>query len=124
MPIRQGGSVSNNANTCERRNFLVSATLPATSTPCTWNTFLARSIPIVLVCIWTAPSCDSSHDDHPMALDAGSGRRPPHQNCTPITPKPGAKLHAGSQHGSHLAHLRPRHVAEHVAVEMDQPATP
>src|SRR3954453_12997510 len=30
-------------------------TLPALSTPCTWNTFLARSTPMVLICMWTPP---------------------------------------------------------------------
>src|SRR5215475_13323845 len=28
--------------------------------PWTWNTFLAISKPIVVICMWTAPSCDSS----------------------------------------------------------------
>src|SRR5215510_4899149 len=42
-------------------------TLPALSTPCTWNTFLARSTPMVLTCIWTTPSDDSLFNDHPMA---------------------------------------------------------
>jgi hypothetical protein len=34
-----------------------------------------------LPCGWL-PSCDSSSTNHPMALDAGSGRRPPHQKQT------------------------------------------
>src|ERR1700755_3043321 len=42
-------------------------TLPALSTPCTWNTFLARSTPMVLTCIWTTPSGDSLFNNHPMA---------------------------------------------------------
>src|SRR5438874_13649805 len=42
-------------------------TLPALSTPCTWNTFLARSTPMVLTCMWTTPSGDSLFNDHPMA---------------------------------------------------------
>src|SRR6516165_12220592 len=42
-------------------------TLPALSTPCTWNTFLARSTPMVLTCIWTTPSGDSLFNDHPLA---------------------------------------------------------
>src|SRR5437762_10004729 len=42
-------------------------TLPALSTPCTWNTFLARSTPMVLTCMWTTPSSDSLFNDHPLA---------------------------------------------------------
>src|ERR1700758_2003606 len=42
-------------------------TLPALSTPCTWNTFLARSTPMVLTCIWTTPSGDSLFNDYPLA---------------------------------------------------------
>src|ERR1700756_4005427 len=38
-------------------------TLPALSTPCIWNTFLARSTPMVLTCIWTTPSGDSLFND-------------------------------------------------------------
>src|SRR5215475_5852122 len=56
-------------------------TLPALSTPCTWNTFLARSTPMVLTCMWTTPSGDSLFNDHPFGtFDAGSGRRPLHQS--------------------------------------------
>src|SRR6516165_3970475 len=53
-------------------------TLPALSTPCTWNTFLARSTPMVLTCIWTTPSGDSLLTITLGTSDAGSGRRPPH----------------------------------------------
>src|SRR5215813_10624943 len=42
-------------------------TLPAQSTPCTWNTFLARSTPMVLTCMRTTPSGDSLFNDHPLA---------------------------------------------------------
>src|ERR1700741_3198523 len=42
-------------------------TLPALSTPCTWNTFLARSTPMVLTCIWTTPSGDSLFNDPLLA---------------------------------------------------------
>src|SRR5215475_8836172 len=42
-------------------------TLPTLSTPCTWNTFLARSTPMVLTCIWTTPSGDSLFNDHSLA---------------------------------------------------------
>src|SRR5437879_12341953 len=42
-------------------------TLPALSTPCTWNTFLARSTPMVLTCMWTTPSGDSLLNNHPLA---------------------------------------------------------
>src|SRR4029078_8078701 len=65
-------------------SFFVITTLPAASTPCTWNTFLARSIPSVVTCMWTAPSCDSSPTTTLWHFDAVSGRRPPHQNWKPI----------------------------------------
>src|SRR5881227_1372724 len=42
-------------NDCLRRNCRVMTTLPELSTPCTWNTFLARSTPMVLTCMWTTP---------------------------------------------------------------------
>src|ERR1700704_1399148 len=48
--------------------------------PCTWNTFLAISKPIVVICMWTAPSCDSIATITLRRFVAGSGRRPPHQN--------------------------------------------
>src|SRR6476659_5384894 len=49
-------------------------TLPALSTPCTWNTFLARSTPMVLTCMWTTPSGDALFNDHPFGtIDAGAG---------------------------------------------------
>src|SRR5258707_9966225 len=50
--------------------------------PCTWNTFLAISKPIVVICMWTAPSCDSVATITLWQFVAGSGRRPPHQNRT------------------------------------------
>src|SRR5215468_2298426 len=39
-------------------------TLPALSTPWTWNTFLARSTPSLHL---DDPSCDSLFNNHPMA---------------------------------------------------------
>src|SRR6516164_2909370 len=42
-------------------------TWPMLSTPCTWNTFLARSTPMVLTCIWMTLSGDSLFNDHPLA---------------------------------------------------------
>src|SRR5262249_55376577 len=48
----------------------------------TWNTFFARSKPIVVICMWTAPSCDSVATITLRQFVAGSGRRPPHQEPT------------------------------------------
>src|SRR5271167_270213 len=67
MPTRQGGILLKKSMTCLRRNWRVMTTLPALSTPCTWNTFLARSTPMVLTCMWTTPSGDSLFNDHPLA---------------------------------------------------------
>src|SRR5207302_10138184 len=67
MPTRQGGILLKNSMTCLRRNCRMMTTLPALSTPCTWNTFLARSTPMVLTCMWTTPSGDSLFNDHPLA---------------------------------------------------------
>src|SRR6476659_1670897 len=79
MPTRHGGSLPKNSITWPRLNCFLSTGLSEASTPCTWKTFLARSIPIVLICMWTAPSCDSSLTITLWHIDAGSGRRPPHQ---------------------------------------------
>src|SRR5215475_12856737 len=67
MPTRQAGILLKKSMTCLRRNWRVMTALPALSTPCTWNTFLARSTPMVLTCIWTTPSDDPLFNDHPMA---------------------------------------------------------
>src|SRR5215468_102483 len=91
MPTRQGGILLKKSMTCLRRNCRVMTTLPSLSTPCTWNTFLARSTPMVLTCMWTTPSGDSLFNDHPLAhsmpgagvvhhinrLDPGIGRSLP-----------------------------------------------
>src|SRR6476646_3853909 len=83
MPTRHGGSLPKNSITWPRLNCFLSTGLSEASTPCTWKTFLARSIPIVLICMWTAPSCDSSLTITLWHIDAGSGRRPPHQTGKP-----------------------------------------
>src|SRR5215467_2530585 len=67
MPTRQAGILLRKSMTCLRRNWRVITVLPALSTPCTWNTFLARSTPMVLTCMWTTPSGDSLFNDHPLA---------------------------------------------------------
>src|SRR4249919_2355860 len=79
MPMRHGGSLPKNSRICPRLSCFLTTGFPAASTPCTWKTFLAISIPIVLICMWTAPSCDSSTTITLWHIDAGSGRRPPHQ---------------------------------------------
>ena len=55
--LRKVGSKPGKQESCQKiRSFLrrscrVMTTLPALSTPCTWNTFLARLAPMVLICI-------------------------------------------------------------------------
>src|SRR6476660_2898109 len=79
MPMRHGGSLPKNSSIWPRLSCFLITGFPAASTPCTWKTFLAISIPIVLICMWMAPSCDSSTTITLWHIDAGSGRRPPHQ---------------------------------------------
>ena len=67
MPTRQGASLAKKGSTCDRRSGLLKTTSSLALTLCTWNTFLARSMPIVIPACGRFPSCDSS-DDHPMAL--------------------------------------------------------
>jgi hypothetical protein len=48
MPIRQGGSFAKNFSIRPRlRRWRITA-VPSASTPCTWNTFFAKSNPIVV----------------------------------------------------------------------------
>jgi hypothetical protein len=48
IPIRHGGSWAKYAKTRARRSARQTTVSPTASTPCTWNTFFARSRPIVL----------------------------------------------------------------------------
>jgi len=43
IPTRQRGSRLKNASTCARRSCLRRTLVPSASTPCTWNTFFAKS---------------------------------------------------------------------------------
>src|SRR4051812_31138641 len=47
MPTRHGDKLAKKRVTSQRRSFLRTTTFPVASTPCTWNTLLARSSPIV-----------------------------------------------------------------------------
>src|SRR3990172_7003682 len=67
MPTKQGGILLKNSINSLRRSCRAMTTLPCPSTPCTWNTFFAISMPIVVACMWTTPSCDSFSNDHPLA---------------------------------------------------------
>src|SRR3990170_5068320 len=67
MPTKQGGILLKNSINSLRRSCRAMMTLPCPSTPCTWNTFFAISMPIVVACMWTTPSCDSFSNDHPLA---------------------------------------------------------
>jgi hypothetical protein len=49
MPTRHGASLAKNAHTSLRLSFRAMTTLPSASTPWTWNTFFARSIPMVVI---------------------------------------------------------------------------
>src|ERR1035437_5311960 len=50
MPMTQGGNCAMRGRRCSRDTFgLTNADLPLSSTPCTANTFLARSIPTVIM---------------------------------------------------------------------------
>src|SRR5580704_17750988 len=80
MPTRQAGNLAKNPSICDRRSDLRTITWPVASTPWTWKTFLAKSRPIVVICI-----ADGSHFARerlmaftPWHLDAVSGSHPPH----------------------------------------------
>lgn len=64
--MMQGGSFSKKGSICERRSFLAITNSPTALTPCSWNTFLARTNRANLHV--SGPLSDSSDDDHPMAL--------------------------------------------------------
>src|SRR5262249_36393992 len=55
MPTRHGGSLAKNANTSLRLSFRATTTLPSASTPWTWNTFFARSSPMVVIVVMDGP---------------------------------------------------------------------
>ena len=55
MPIRQGGKLAKNLDTCSRRSRFRSTAFPRSSIPCTCMTFFARSIPTVVIFITDAP---------------------------------------------------------------------
>src|SRR5262245_3916342 len=78
MPTRQGGTLPKNSMICLRRSCRLTTTWPALSTPCNWNTFLARSTPMVLTCMWTTPSSDSLFNTLLARSMPGAGVVPPH----------------------------------------------
>src|SRR5580700_3363621 len=49
MPTVQGGSWAKNFSTAPRRSWRRNTTLPEASAPRTWNTFFAKSKPIMLI---------------------------------------------------------------------------
>src|SRR5215471_5830687 len=55
MPTRQGGSWAKNASTLRRRSERRSTTVSCPSTPCTSNTVLAKSRPILITCVMDGP---------------------------------------------------------------------
>src|SRR3954451_13030914 len=54
MPTRQRGCAAKKASTGSRRSLLRNRTAPEALAPCAWNTFLARSNPIVLTSVTDA----------------------------------------------------------------------
>src|SRR6266536_2405821 len=72
-------------------------TLPALSTPCTWNTFLARSTPMALTCMWTTPSGDSFFNDHPLAHSMPGAGVVHHIIRVILTADPSLPVFAGKQ---------------------------
>src|SRR5829696_2203327 len=75
--MRQDGSFAKNGITCARLSARRTITSPLRLTGCTWKTFLARSMPTVVISIVVAPS--SCCVTAPLwRCDAGSGSHPPH----------------------------------------------
>src|SRR5215203_242755 len=75
--MRQDGSFAKNGITCARLSARRTITSPLRLTACTWKTFLARSMPTVVISIVVAPSswCVTAP---PWRCNAGSGSHPPH----------------------------------------------
>src|SRR5262245_17803652 len=61
MPTRHGGSLAKNANTSLRLSLRATTTLPSASTPWTWNTFFARSSPMVVIVVMDGSSLVIRH---------------------------------------------------------------
>ena len=56
IPTRQGSSFDRKLSTVPRRSFFCKTISPRSSTPWSWKTDFAKSIPSVLICMWMAPS--------------------------------------------------------------------
>jgi len=56
MPIRHGDKEATVSTNRSRRTVRRSTDLPVASTPCSENTFFARSIPTVVICSTDFPS--------------------------------------------------------------------
>src|SRR5262245_52024138 len=56
MPTRHGASLAKNAKTSLRLSFRATTTLPSPSTPWTWNTFFARSSPMLVIVVMDGSS--------------------------------------------------------------------
>src|SRR5215510_1756412 len=61
MPTRHGGSLAKNANTSLRLSLRATTTLPSASTPWTWNTFFARSSPMLVIVVMDGSSLVIRH---------------------------------------------------------------
>lgn len=82
MPTRHGLNFVKKGMTWLRRSVRRNTATPASSTPCTWKKFLARSRPIVVISM-----ADGSHCSWLLTaitlwrFDAVSGSHPPHLLC-------------------------------------------
>ena len=56
MPTRHGGKLTKNAATWSRLSCFFKTVLPRSSTTWIWNTFFAKSMPIVVIFMTDAPS--------------------------------------------------------------------
>src|SRR5687767_4048106 len=72
MPTRQARRLAKNSSTLPRRSCLVMSVLPWASMPCTWNTDLARSRPIVVTYMRGVSWCCRLR--HELTLQTQPGR--------------------------------------------------
>src|SRR6516225_9875578 len=85
MPTRQAGRLAKKTATWSRRSCLRTTTCPRSSTPCTWNTFFAKSKPIVVTFMWTPLSVQVVDDTSTLAHRCRCGwGRPSHCYGAPL----------------------------------------
>ena len=82
MPIRQGGSEAKKVSTSRRRNCLRTTTAPCSSTPWAWNTFFARSRPILVTGMAFPFDDDAPYHTDPALRERRAST--PFQLCRPL----------------------------------------